>query len=229
MHDLNIRDTCKDDDSDISEKQTVDVMVLSLHPQGYSDGTAVGGVFSMPRVVSVAESKSLVWCGSFDVGTGWDFLTSEHRQLCRQRLRERKPRVLVLSPSCGPFSSLQHISKGKADPEELHRKLVERRVLLGFAMELRQFQVEKTTFSCLGILNAASWSEECVDKLKNMKDVHEAILDQCCFGLKDPVSGKMFRKSTKIMTNSHHADHLGRRCKGDHQHQAIEGQIKMGG
>ena len=230
MHDINICDVGNNVDSEHVHEKSVDVMVVSLNPQGNCDGTHVGEVFSMPRVVPVAESKNLVCCGSFDVGTGWDFLKSEHRQLCRERLRKSKPRVLVLSPPCGPFSALQRISQGKGDPIERRRKLIEGRILLDFAMELCEFQVENNNvFVFEHPLNAASWSEECVERVKKMKGVHEIVLDQCCFGLKDPVSGKLFRKATKIMTNSQHAEHLGRRCKGDHEHQAIEGQIKLGG
>lgn len=37
---------------------------------------------------------------------------------------------------------------------------------------------------------ADSWMEECVQDLMECANVHEVVFDQCCFGLKDPVSGK---------------------------------------
>ena len=131
---------------------------------------------------------------------------------------EKKPRVLTICPPCGPFSPLQHLSTGKGDPQERKRKLVEGRVLLAFAMELCELQME------LGNI-----FEECVQKDKSRQGVHEIILDQCMFGLRDPQSKKLYQKPTRLLTNSCCGAHLAKRYNGKHDHQRIEGQIRVGG
>ena len=52
-------------------------------------------------------------------------------------------------------------------------------------------------------------------------------LDQCMYGLKDRGTGKLHRKSTRIMTNSDHiAQFMMKRCDKQHEHEHIIGHVK---
>ena len=142
---------------------------------------------------------------------------------------KKKPKVLVVTPPCRPFSRLQRISQGKGDIHKKKRKYYEGCVLLQFAMGLCELQM-----SLDGIFifehprYAEGWNQECVQKIQSLPGVNAIDLDQCCFGLEDLRSQKHYKIPTKLLTNSEHAAFLKQRCKGDHQHQHIEGQTRIG-
>ena len=103
-------------------------------------------------------------------------------------------------------------------------------MLLEFAMELAVLQhSEGRIFLFEHPSGADSWNEESVVKVKNMSDVHEIRADQCMFGLKDPQNKRFYKKGTRFLTNSKFGYLLQRKCDGNHNHQAIEGQCKCGG
>lgn len=55
-------------------------------------------------------------------------------------------------------------------------------------------------------------------------------LDQCMFGLKDPENKKLYRKATMLLTNNEYMEkYLGRKCDQEHEHQRLEGKVKLGG
>ena len=56
------------------------------------------------------------------------------------------------------------------------------------------------------------------------------IFDQCCFGLRDPQSGKPHKKRTRVITtNEIMKTMLDKQCSGDHEHQKLEGMIRLQG
>ena len=148
--------------------------------------------FSLPRIHPVASKGGLKWCDSINLRHGWGFTKEKIDKLAGTWLAKKKPRVLTICPPYGPFSPLQHLSTGKGDPQERKRRLVEGRVLLAFAMELCELQMELgNIFLFEHPLGADSWFEECVQKDKSRQGVHEIILDQCMFGRRDPQSKKL--------------------------------------
>ena len=52
-----------------------------------------------------------------------------------------------------------------------------------------------------------------------------AVLDQCCFGLCDPVSKLAFRKRTRIIGSLPLLNSLSCRCGNTHVHQHVEGSV----
>ena len=210
---------------DVAETEKCEIMSVQL-----VGDYGVGEVFSMPRVVPAAERKGFRGCKSYDIANGWNFLLADHRAKCREELRRLKPDFLVLSPPCGPFSQILNISKGRCNTEERRRKYLEGLALLEFATELcleqhkhgRKFLFEHPK-------GAASWSEECLDRVRNSDGVHEIVTDMCMFGLRDPQNHqKRYRKGTRLLTNSKYGDLLRRLCNGKHDHQHIEGQTRCG-
>lgn len=209
---------------------------------GYSDvyhvnlglgdhGVDVAEVFSVPRLCPVAEKRGLVGGKSYDIVNGWDFLDENKRKQCLEEIRTHKPRHVHVSLPCGPFSSMQRLTKGKEMSPERRRRRVEAEVLLRFGVQVCQLQRELGgDFSFEHPKTADSWMEECVQDLMECNDVHEVVFDQCCFGLKDPVSGKPYQKGTRIITTNEYMKRLmNRRCNREHVHERLEGQIKIGG
>ena len=67
-------------------------------------------------------------------------------------------------------------------------------------------------------------------RLREHPKVMEVEFDQCRFGLKDPVSEMLYRKGTRIMTtNEIMVQLLNKKCLGDHDHERLEGKIRIGG
>ena len=224
IHDINVVGA-----QEILDDKQHDVLFVNVEHVGQSHYQDFQEIFSVPRVAPVATRKGLNCGESLDLRNGWNFLDVDHRRQCRDMVIKKKPRVLGVSPPCGPFSSLQRISQGKGDIHEKKRKYYEGCVLLQFAMELCELQMSlKGIFIFEHPRYADSWNQECVQKIQSLPGVNAIDLDQCCFGLKDPWSQKHYKKPTRLLTNSEHAAFLGQRCKGDHQHQHIEGQTRIG-
>lgn len=191
------------DDADVDDDE-IDVMMVHIDDcfgnEVNNDDADFGEVFSMPRIAPVAQRKGLKVLGSFDIGNGWDFRLKEHRQKCRQQIQERKPKVLVVCPPCGPFSPLQRLSRSKGNEQERERKRVEGEVLLAFAMEICEMQREAgRTFVFEHPKGSEAWSHDAVVRIRDQKGVFEIRLD------------------------------LKKTCDGNHEHQRIEGQVKAGG
>ena len=56
-----------------------------------------------------------------------------------------------------------------------------------------------------------------------------AVLDQCCFGLCDPVSKLAFRKRTRIIGSLPLLNSLSSHCGNAHVHQHVEGSVVWAG
>ena len=96
----------------------------------------VSEVFSVPRLCPVAGQKGLKGGRSYDILNGWNFLDAAHRKGCLEEIATLKPRHMHVSSPCGPFSSMQRLSKTKGNWEERQRKRVEGEVLLRFVMQV---------------------------------------------------------------------------------------------
>ena len=115
-------------------------------------------------------------------------------------VKQKRPEVLVVCPRCGPFSALQRLWKHKG--EDYYKALREAKEFVEFAMELCTLQ---HTHGCKFVFEhpwlAASWQQECVLGVLALEGVKRVRTDQCMFGLKGYVSGKLGMKPTGIMTN----------------------------
>ena len=201
--------------------------IFIVNTQGLTDFSEV---FSMPRILPAAEKSGLKGLRSYDIGQGWDFLKAESRKKCLAEIEHYKPACVVVCPPCGPFSTMQQCSMNKQDAGEYKKKMIEARVLLDFAMQVCEVQrAGGRTFVFEQPLRASSWEEPSVVTMRPKHDIHEFVFDQCCYGLKDPVSNKYYRKRTKIMTNSETFKDMCCECSQDHEHERLEGKVKVGG
>lgn len=69
------------------------------------------------------------------------------------------------------------------------------------------------------------WQQASIKALSRKTDVRCIKFDQCCFGLRDPGSKKLYRKRTIIMTNIPNTDALECMCSRDHEHERVEGNV----
>lgn len=69
-------------------------------------------------------------------------------------------------------------------------------------MQLCQYQIgQGNVFLFEQPIGASSWEEPDVKAVMNHPEVFAVILDQCMFNLKDPESGSLYKKRTRIMNN----------------------------
>ena len=77
-----------------------------------------------------------------DLTTGWDFTIERHREAARQYLKKAKPALLIGSPMCKMFSSLQNLTK-KTWNEERQSEYVEAVEHIRFVVSLYKEQVNE--------------------------------------------------------------------------------------
>ena len=190
----------------------------------------VAEVFSMPRVVPLAEKKGLQGVRSYDIGSGWDFLRADHRKQCVEEIRQCKPRVLMVSPPCTAYSVWQRLNAARWG-EMSQRSKVEAQTLLLFGIQLCELQHSMGNYFIFEHpRNASSWQDPAWRNILMHDQVVDVFCDQCMFGLKDPCNHKRYKRPTCLRTNCPHVQSLlACQCDGKHAHQVIEGQVKVAG
>ena len=105
-------------------------------------------VYSPPRVTVVAKKTGLNPGSAMDLRTGYDFSTKEDRERARQQIRKEKPKLLVGSPECKMFSTLQHLSPWTVDKA---KKLVEAKAHMRFVCDLYEEQINEGRWFSMSI------------------------------------------------------------------------------
>ena len=189
-------------------------------------GQDVMEVFSTPHITAAAQKMSLRADHAFDIKVGCDLQRPEHRKQVLELVKRKRLKLLVVCPPCGPFSTLQRLTVLRG--ERYYDNLRKGRELLEFAMELCAHQhTQGLKFVFEHPWLADSWNEACVKKVSGMRGVQVIKMDQCMFGLRDPVSKKRYKKSTGIMTDCREiAERLSRLCDKTHEHEPILGNVK---
>ena len=187
-------------------------------------------VFSVPRVNQhVSGSGRLTKGKNYDLVLGDDLLQFSHRKRVREEIEKDDPFCVVLCPPCTMFSQMR---RNMGDTESEKRKLREAIVLLNFAVEICEDRRKKGKFFLFEHPHGAkSWSCKRMQRLLEKPDVCAVVLDMCQYGMCDRVNGKPHKKSTRIVGNLQEdvMQGLHRRCKGDHEHQPLEGRVYFGG
>ena len=183
-------------------------------------------VYSPKRVTAQAHRYGLESGLAMDLTTGWDFRIDHHKKAAMKYVMEVKPRLLIGSPMCTMFSSLQRLSGWN---NEKQRKWGEAREHIQFVISLYMEQIKNgRLFLHEHPAGASSWDLDEIQKLMGKKDVYTVVADQCMYGLTTwsekggyPVPAK---KPTKFMTNSFPISReLSKRCDRTHEHQPLVG------
>ena len=122
---------------------------------------------------------------------------------------------------------MQNLNKGKRDPDEVQRKLVEAKIHLAFCAELYKMQIESGRYYLHEHpTSALSWSESCIQNIINHTDNFVTRIHMCAYEMKIPdKSGNEYVcKPTHFLTNSPIvAARIERKCDKNHQHAQLQG------
>lgn len=212
--------------------------------RGYSRADArlrVSELYSPPRVTSELQRMRqfcpgmVLWPGStFDLasdenGQSYDLLLARDRQRVRERIQTEKPWLVIGSPPCRDYSTLNEgLNFRKMPEEEVRRRLAARAVHLHFALEIYRLQLKGGRhFLHEHPAGASSWHDEQVRRLLNDRRVSTVVGHQCRYG-QSAVSGIGDRlpvlKPTRFMSSAPELlSRLSLRCSRDHEHQPLTG------
>jgi len=190
-------------------------------------------VYSPPRVTAEAPRHKLNPGLAMDLTTGWDFTSERHRAAAVKYVETYKPLMLIGSPECRMFSSLQNLSQRKWD-DGRKEELEEAKMHIRFVMSLYEMQTAAGRFFLHEHpIGASSWNMQEVQTVKMMNGVMTVVADQCMYGLKTWTHDKTkkdapARKRTRFMTNCIEvAKRLTKTCDHTHAHQSlVEGRAK---
>jgi hypothetical protein len=206
---------------------------------------AVVELFSPPRVTaslprpSVARALGLAPVGgdlvagsTFDLtanvdGERWDFSKPTDRKRAWDRIRAEEPFLVVGSPPCTMFSSLQNTNKKKGTAEWRERRRAAE-VLLTFAAAVYKLQVlSGRHFLHEHPAGATSWSHPAMTWLLATPGISAVVAHQCAFGLQTSTPGggqAPAKKPTRFLSSSPAVlEALSRRCPGGHAHALLVG------
>ena len=160
-----------------------------------------------------------------------DLSTVEGRAKLFQKLIVHQPKNVWFSPVCGPWSSWSRFNESRSSQSQ--KEYLEKRMNMlyqvALGLGLYRFQIQhgrhfhweqpsrSLMFSQPGISEIHQFTQACQ-------------FDLCEVGaLVDPSNGKPIKKGMTILTTSptlYQALH-GRKCRQDHEHQPIEGSLKV--
>ena len=159
--------------------------------------------YSPPRVGVALRRAGLRAQHSFDVMTGYDFLTFEGRARALHLYETHAPFFCMLSPPCTMYSKMQNLNFGKMPPHVLKKRWADAHCMLDFAMHIAKRQLQAgRLFAHEHPVGASSWKRRSVTDLLLDPTVRTVNFDQCQVGLRTPSGEKALQKRTTIMTNS---------------------------
>ena len=179
-------------------------------------GADVSEVYSQPRIAQEAVLKTfggtIVRPGwSLDLtmddpltGQPWDLGKGEVRARVKKLVAESKPFMLIGSPPCTMFSTLQNLSKAKRNEKKFNEKEVAKKHVK-FCVELYKMQLKGGRhFLHEHPKEATSWTMDEVKDLAETPGVLTAVCDMCAYGLKikDEKGEALVEKRSKFLTSS---------------------------
>lgn len=197
----------------------------------------VAEVYSPPKVAQMAREMGLKGGWSLDItttdtdGQAWDFNRAEMRNRAARLILRDKPLLLIGSPMCTVYSSMNQINHARMSPEVVRLRFQYARRHLEFCIKLYQMQIEAGRYFVHEHPHtASSWEESCVQSILKQQNVTRVVGDQCMYGLKarDQEREGPARKSIGCMTNSVCiAQQLSQRCPNKagyqvHRHVRLE-------
>ena len=203
----------------------------------------VSEVYSPPRVTKVLKmlpTADVLPGFALDLttvnerGEHLDFTQAAKRKEALEKIETEKPYIVIGSPICTPWSSLQNLSEPRRDPAAVERERVEAEVHLRFVCDTYKAQYEAGRYFLHGHpLFATSWKTDIIQEVMELPGVETAWGDQCQNGQQGGTDGPV-NKPTRWLSNSDEVlrmlDHKCSDRRGNcsrpqgGKHQACEGQ-----
>ena len=136
-----------------------------------------------------------------DLTNGWDFRLETSRTKAWNYIKKFKPRLIIGSPMCTMFSSLQNFTPWG---EKKKQRWIEAEAHMNFMIEIYEVRHHRF-FLHEHPSRATSWTLEKMQTLLARKGVLTTTADQCMYGLETwAKDGSIMaaKKETKIATNS---------------------------
>ncbi len=199
-------------------------------------GPDVVEIFSQPRVAQEAamrpyDGARLVPGWSLDLtredpetGKPWDLGKHQVREKVRKMIRQCKPYLVIGSPPCTLFSSMQNMNEGKRRNQEEHGAMMKAaKGHIKFCTELYRMQMsEHRYFLHEHPCTATSWRMPEIVKLMGEFEVDTEICDMCAYGMKitDQHGEALAEKKTRVMSNSAEVlKRLNKKCSNRNGHE----------
>ncbi|CAK8990551.1 Uncharacterized protein SCF082_LOCUS2283 [Durusdinium trenchii] len=162
------------------------------------------------------------------LGAENDMAVKENRDRVKNMVMTLKPDLVVITPPCGPWCAWQRIRQDWDTLDEVRRKQ------LPFWKLGREVWDIQDSEGRLCLTEQPDGSEALETKYMIQRPtVYRVVVDQCVFGLKDPVSHKLYRKTTDLDVNKQSfAVGLAGVPRCSHQpreHEQIRGSIHLDG
>ena len=198
----------------------------------------IGEVYSPPRIAEMARKHGLRGGFSMDFtvpgpdGYIWDFSKKVCRDKAWDMIVKLKPFLLVGSPPCTAFSSLQNFLRClPGGNEKVDRAIEAAKIHVEFCIKLYKYQIrEGRYFLHEHPMTASSWRLERVEEISRSPLVYKTKTHMCRFGMKseDEQGVGLVKKPTTMMTNSLEVHReLDKQCIGGHRHvQLLGGKAK---
>lgn len=168
---------------------------------------------------------------------GQDFSRAAVRAGIDGLVDRARPGTVLCAPMCGPWSSYSDLNAALhlGFAESLRLRRVRQVVILRWMCDLLLRQllrggdivVEQPRSSRM-------WRVFCLQRLIRQArlrgyDLAFVDLDQCAYGLADPVSSKGFKKATRLLVSSRRFSSLGVKCRCRRAHQQLSGSTRFRG
>ena len=140
-----------------------------------------------------------------ETGRPWDFSLHQVREKVRKMIRDTKPFLVICSPPCTMFSSLQNLSKNKRDQGEWQRLMKIAEQHIKFCVEIYKSQIAgRRFFLHEHPHSASSWQMKEIKEMMMHEEVEVTECDMCAYGLvvADKDGTALARKRTRLMSNS---------------------------
>ena len=198
-----------ENDKDIAEAYSPPRMVEAAMRLGYKPGFAID---------LTKKNKD---------GKPWDLSIPERQEEALSLLDEMAPWVLIMSPPCTMFSTLQGFNFKRQDEADVEPRMKAAIEHLAFCVLLcRRQAAAGRKFVFEHPAGASSWQLNLIKKLYQIENTAKVNFDFCQAGMKLKKTGEHVKKRTGIMTNSVRLQGVlrGLQCPGHHSHAAIFGQ-----
>ena len=208
---------------------------INLHDAKKEDNISVAEVYSPPRMTKAAEKLNMKPEFALDLstidedGNPWDFSSPKIREKALRLVDSTAPKLLILSPPCTMFSTMQNLNFHKMNEKQFKAHMEDAIMHFAFAVLLciRQAKARRL-FLLEHPVGASSWSLKMTKLLSAIPGVRRVNFDFCMLGMlsRDNDGIAPAKKRISIMTNSLTvAQELEKyQCDGAHRHVILSGE-----